>query len=134
MLCKSEDLGRAYSEVETGKVEKPSICIPCPASNGTVHNCCPAESENHGRHDATTFERSTNDELYSNSAEEHLVKTEDDLRKKGGARRRGRHDILQAKVFHIANERAGRPRVGQRITPEEPLEAYTCLDQSKLDW
>jgi hypothetical protein len=64
--------------------------------------------------------------LYSDGAEEHLVEAEDDLGQKGGARRWSRHDVLQAKILHVTNKRTGGTRVGERVTPEEPLEANTA--------
>lgn len=116
---------KAYSKVKTGKVEQPAIRVPCPACDGTVNNGSPAESEDHGRHDATTLKGSTDNELDGAGAEEHLVEAEDDLREQSGTGRRGSHYVLQSEVLHVADERTGGTRVGKRITPEEPLEADT---------
>lgn len=74
-----------YSEVKTGKVEQPSVGVPSPACNRAVHDGRPAEGKDHGRHDATTFKRSTDNKLYGTSAEEHLVEAEDNFRKESGA-------------------------------------------------
>ena len=74
-----------HGKVKTGQVEKPSIGVPSPARNRAIYDGRPAEGEDHGRHDATTFERSTNDELHGDCAEEHLVEAEDNFRKKSGA-------------------------------------------------
>lgn len=68
-----------YSKVKTRKVEKPAVGIPCPAGDGTIHDGSPAESKDHRRHDASAFERSTNDQLYGDSAEKHLIEAEYDF-------------------------------------------------------
>jgi hypothetical protein len=122
--------GASTSKVERREVVQPTVGVPGPASNRAVDNGCPAESKDHGWQDASTLEAATDDEYNRANAEEHLIETEDYLRKKGGAGRRGRHDILQAKVCHIANEGISGSRVCEGISPEHPLKAYTGLCQS----
>lgn len=112
-----------YSEVETREVEQPTVCVPGPAGNGTVHNGGPAESENHRRHDAATLERPTNNQLNCHRTKEHLVQTKHDLGKESRAGRWSGHDVLHAKVLHVTDERTGCTRVCERVAPEQPLKA-----------
>ncbi len=115
----------SYSEIKTGKVEKPTICVPGPAGNRTVDNGSPAECEDHRWQNATALERSANDELYGTGTEEHLVEAKDDLWEQSGARGWSSHDILQSEVFHVADKWTGGTRVGERVAPKQPLEADT---------
>lgn len=108
----------AYGKIQTGQVEKPAVCVPCPASYGTINNGSPAESEDHRGQDTTAFKRSTDNQLHSDGAEKHLIEAEDDLGKQSRTRRWSRHDVLHAKVLHVTDERTGSTRVGERIAPE----------------
>ena len=76
----------ATSIIKRRKVEEPTIGVPCPASNGTVDDGAPAESEDEGWKDATTFESTSDDNLHCTSSEEKLVETEDNLRQDSTAR------------------------------------------------
>lgn len=119
----------ATSEVKRWKVVQPSIGVPGPACNWAVDDRSPAESEDHGGHDATTLEATTDNEDDCANAEKHLVEAEDDLREEDRAGRGSGNDVLHAKVCEVTNERVRRARVGQRITPEHPLEADPAFDQ-----
>lgn len=115
------------SKVKRGKVEKPTIAIPGPASDGAVDDGSPAKGKDHGRHDATTLKRTSNHKLNGNGTEEHLVETEDNLWNQSRTGRRCDANVHQAKVGHVANKGTGSARVRQTVAPKHPLEAYTII-------
>lgn len=45
-------------------VVEPTVAVPCPAGDGTVDDCCPPEAEDQGWDDASSFESTTDDDLY----------------------------------------------------------------------
>jgi len=50
-----------------------------------------------------------------------------------GTGRGGDDDVLQAEVIEVADEGASRSRVGERVTPEHPLEADPVFRISACD-
>lgn len=138
--------GTATSKVERGQVEEPSVglksrCrvtmysslivrigstyIPGPAGDWAIHDGSPAKREDHGGKNATTLEGSTNDKLYGTCTEEHLVQAENNFWQERRSRGRCRHDVFETKVCHVTDEGTGGTGVGEGISPEHPLEAYT---------
>ena len=124
------DMDRASScKVQRWEIIEPSIGIPGPACDWTIHNGSPAESEDHRRHDTSSFECTANHDHDSTGTEKHLVEAEDDFWKEDGAGRRGAHDVFHAEVVEVANEGVSVTGVGKRISPEHPLEADTDVRQ-----
>lgn len=112
-------------EVKGWKVEEPSIGVPSPACDGAVHDSGPQEGEDERWNNTAAFEGTTDDDLHGAGTEEKLVEAEDDFRNDGGTRRRGSHDILHAEVVQVTDESTGSTRVGERVSPEHPLEGCT---------
>lgn len=129
-LPSGSDVNRAStSKVQRGKVVQPSVGIPGPACDGAVYDGGPAERKNHGWHNATTLEATTDDKHHGANAEQHLIEAKDDFGEKRGTRRRSSNDILHSEVGHVADERASGSRVRERIAPEHPLEAHPMIGQ-----
>lgn len=137
-VCKRRPSGSNVDRSTTSKVErrqvvKPAIGVPGPASNGAVDNGSPQEGKYQGRNDAATLKGSTNHDLDGASAEEKLVQAEHNLRDEGRTRRRRNLDIHEAEVGEVANEGTGGAAVGERVTPEHPLESGDGHDHEGLE-
>lgn len=123
----------ATSEVQRRQVVQPTVGIPRPTRNGTVHDRGPEEPEDEGRDDASTLKRATNHNLHSAGAEKELVETESDIRDRRVADRRGSDDIAQPKVSQVTDEGTCRAAVSQRKAPEHPLEGGDCSNHQRLE-
>ncbi len=76
----ARDVYRATtSEVEAWKIEEPTVGVPGPICDGAVDDSSPKKAKDERRHDATTLERSTNDDHSRTGAEEEFVEAKDDL-------------------------------------------------------
>ena len=59
-VCEGSESGRdmdgaTTGKVETGKIEKPAVRIPCPIGDGAVDESTPPETKDNGGHDTTAF-------------------------------------------------------------------------------
>lgn len=67
------------SEVQRREFVEPSIGIPSPASNWTVHQRRPEEPKDQRRNDSTSLKCSSDYDLHRASAKQQLVKAKDNL-------------------------------------------------------
>lgn len=77
------------------------IAVPGPARDGAVDNRHPAEREYQARENATTFERTTDDDLHGTCGEHHLIEDEADFWKHA---RWASHDIPECEIVQVADE------------------------------
>lgn len=101
--------GSTASIVKLRQVEKPSVRVPGPGGNRAVDDGSPAEGKDQTGQDATALKRTSDQDLDGDSAEEQLVKAEDDLGDVCVARRWRCRDIPETEVGHVADEGRGRP-------------------------
>ena len=101
--------GSTASIVKLRQVEKPSVRVPGPGGNWAVDDGSPAEGKDQTGQDATALKRTSDQDLDGDSAEEQLVKAEDDLGDVCVARRWRCRDIPETEVGHVADEGRGRP-------------------------
>jgi len=121
--------GTATSVIKRRQVEQPSLGVPGPASNRTVHDGSPDESENQRRHQLAALESTTDHDLHGDDAEEALEQGEQDLRQVSDGF--GSH-VLEADMAEISNEPSGSRRVGQSVSADPPLKRDDSRDQEGL--
>lgn len=95
--------------VKLGQVEEPAVRVPGPGGNRAVDNGSPAEGKDQTGQDAAALERTSDQDLDSDGAEEQLVEAEDDLGDVGVAGRGRCGDVSEAEVGHVADEGGGSP-------------------------
>ncbi len=140
--------GSTSGEVERGECVEPSICIPCPASDGAIDDCSPEEAEDQGRNETSSLEATTDHNLYRTSTinvnkvtsleldhlpEQHLIQAEDDLGNDSTSWTGRSHDILHPKVGEVTDKRTRGSRVCQSIPPKHPLEGRNSSHHQTLE-
>lgn len=139
--------GATASKVVGGQIEEPAVAVPGPVGNGVVNNGRPDEHENNGREHAAPISNGTNGKsrtgrvvslllcsrtkknpktglpCYSRNRRKHaLVETEQDVREV--SRAIGLSNRLhETKLGEVSEEGVSSAGKGQRVAPEEPLEA-----------
>lgn len=135
--------GCSAGEIETAHDEGPAVGVPCPACDGVVDYSRPDENENQTWQHTPTVGSSANGQGRSirfvsflsrshypkhqdnsrNSSEHALVHRKQDLWDLRASWRRRRQHIAEPDMAKVTNIAAARAE-GERVAPEEPLEAY----------
>jgi len=110
-------------KVEAAHAEHPTRRIPCPAGNGVVNNGCPDEHvDDAGKH-PSSFSNGSNGKCDSDGCEHALVDGKHQIGDAGTSNGWSTEHVHVTKVIECANVLSSLVRKGERIAPEEPLEA-----------
>lgn len=115
--------GGASGEVQPSHLVGPSARIPRPARDGVVYDGRPDEHEDDAGEHAASLGDGTGGERDGDGREHALVDGEEEVGDLVGAHGRAGEDVHEAEIREITDERAGGMGEGQRVAPEEPLEA-----------
>lgn len=145
--------GSTTGKVETTKLERPTVRIPCPVGDGIVHDGGPDENKDDAGQDAGAIYSSTDGEggtlglgvstvyssfsrkcesqrrerekLYSRNGREHaLIQAKEKVGNLGAADRGLGEGLHETEVAEIADIGAAGMGEGQTVSPKEPLEVH----------
>jgi len=113
---------RAPGKIQSPHLIRPPRGIPRPARNGIVNHRRPDEHEYHAGQHPPPLGDGAGGQRDGNGREHALVDGEEQIGDSVGSDGGVRKHVDEAEVRQVTNVRAGGPRKGQGVAPEEPLE------------